>query len=385
MTGTEPRILIAGAGPVGLTAAVELARRGHALRIIDKSGGPVPESRALGVNPRSLEILEPCGATEEMIARGIRLRRFNFWDPPQLIFTVPISELQHRYNFILALPQQETERILLERLRHLGSDVEWQTELVFLEQADGACACGITTGPGAEEARFDIVIGADGAHSTVRKALGIGFHGNRYANAFGLADVMLTGPVEPNEANVFRVEGGIVAVFPMGGGRFRIVADRPDVLEALPEDFEVGEIFWQSSFRISRRQVEIYQKGNVFLAGDAAHIHSPVGGRGMNLGIEDAATLAWLIETGRTEEYSGRRWPVGRHVLRQPHAQTSFVTSMNPVIRFFRRNIVPVLLSSRWVRARQLPEMAGLTAPAPPWLDGASYCDRARISGRRPR
>ncbi|MGI9382647.1 MAG: FAD-dependent oxidoreductase, partial [Methyloligellaceae bacterium] len=179
------------------------------------------------------------------------------------------------------------------------------------------------------------------------------------------------GPVGPNEANVFRLDDRIFGAIPMGGDRYRLIANQPDVFELLPADFEVGEVFWQSSFNISHRQVETYQKGNVFLAGDAAHVHSPAGGRGMNLGIEDAATLAWLIDEGRTGEYTKRRWPVGRGVLRQTHAQTRLLTSKSPFVRFFRSSILPLLLSSRWVRARQLPEMAGLAAPAPPWLEGS--------------
>lgn len=371
MAGTLAKILVVGAGPVGLTAAVELARRGHGLRIIDKSAGPVPESRALAVNPRSLDILEPCGATELMLARGTKIERFNLWDPPKLMFSVPLSELDHRFNFLLALPQNQTEQILQDRLNALGGEVEWNTELTALSQEDGVSLCEIAAGGASEAARFETVIGADGAHSVVRKALDIGFHGTPYPDEFGLADVTLSGPVSPNEGNAFRLEGGIVAAFPMGGNRYRVIADRPDVFEILPADFKVGEIFWQTSFRISHRQVETYQKGNAFLAGDAAHIHSPAGGRGMNLGIEDAATLAWLIDEGRTDEYTKRRWPVGRNVLRQTHAQTRLMTSTNPFVRFFRRTVVPALLASRWVRARQLPEMAGLAAPAPPWLDGA--------------
>jgi len=124
MDKAKRKILIVGAGPVGLAAAVELARRGFKPRIIDKSEGPAIESRALGVNARTLEILEPCGATKKMIERGLKVRRMNFWDLPKLIFSIPIEKLQNRYNFMLALPQDDTERVLMEVLGGLGQRIE---------------------------------------------------------------------------------------------------------------------------------------------------------------------------------------------------------------------------------------------------------------------
>ncbi|MGI9385037.1 MAG: FAD-dependent oxidoreductase, partial [Methyloligellaceae bacterium] len=230
IAGTPAKILVVGAGPVGLTAAVELTRRGHGVRIIDKGGGPVPESRALAVNARTLEILEPCGATEIMLARGTKIERFNIWDPPKLRITVAFKELDHRFNFMLALAQNETEHILQDRLNALGPKVEWTTGLTGLSQEDGVCHCEISSDAGSETARFETVIGADGARSTVREAVGIGFHGKPYPDQFGLADVTLSrGPVGPNEANVFRLDDRIFGAIPMGGDRYRLIANQPDV------------------------------------------------------------------------------------------------------------------------------------------------------------
>ena len=368
MANLDQKILVAGAGPVGLTAAVELARRGFKPRVIDKSDGPVVESRALGVNPRSLEILEPCGATKLMLERGLKLRRINFWDWPSLIFSVPIDKLEHRFNFMLALPQDDTERILAEILKKLGVKVAWKCELEHLEPTPDGARVTLKRGSKKETFDADIVIGADGAHSVVRKALGIGFRGSSYDEDFALADAILSGPVHEDEANVFRVEQGIFAMIPAGHGRIRLIADQPDVLGAMPDRFQVEEVSWQTRFRISHRQVETYQDGNVFLAGDAAHIHSPVGGRGMNLGIEDAATLAWLIAEGRTGEYTGHRLPVGAHVLRQTNAQTKLMVSRNLLTTFVRRHVLPLLLKRKFILSRMLPEMAGLAAPKPEWL-----------------
>ena len=364
----QPTILVVGAGPVGLTAAVELTRRGFEPRVIDQGEGPAIESRALAVNPRSLEILEPSGASARMLAKGLKIARLNFWEWPRLVFTVPVSRLDHRFNFILALPQDDTERVLIDRLEEMGGAVEWGSALTGLDASPGGARATIERGGRTETLEADILIGADGAHSRVRKALGIGFSGDTDDEDFGLADAILSGPVHEDEVNVFRVEQGIFAMIPAGHGRFRLVTDQPDVLSAVPERYVVEKVAWQSRFRISYRQVETYQKGSVFLAGDAAHIHSPVGGRGMNLGIEDAATLAWLIETGRTQEYTQRRRPVGAHVLRQTDAQTRLMTSRGVFATFLRRWVAPFLLERDFVLKRLLPEMAGLAAAPPEWL-----------------
>jgi len=370
MDKAKRKILIVGAGPVGLTAAVELARRGFKPRIIDKGDGPAIESRALGVNARSLEVLEPCGATNKMLERGLKVHRMNFWDLPKLIFSIPIQKLQNRYNFMLSLPQDDTERVLIEVLSGLGTKVGWKTELIELKPTSDGARAKIKEGSRTSTSEADIVIGADGAHSAVRHALGIGFRGSSMDHDFSLADAIVSGPTKKHEANVFRVSSGIFGMIPIADGRFRLVADQPDVLSAVPGIFKIEKTVWESRFHISYRQVETYQKGNVFLAGDAAHIHSPVGGRGMNLGIEDAATLAWLIDVGRVGEYTERRLPVGAHVLRQTELQTQFMTSRNPFVTFFRRQAVPLLMKSDFVLKRQLPEMAGLAAPRPPWLEG---------------
>ncbi len=367
----EPAILIVGAGPVGLTAAVELARRGRTVHIIDKGTGPSGESRALGVNARTLEILEPSGVTREMLARGQKLRRLNFNDPPKLLFSIEFDELDHRYNFMLALPQADTERLLMAALEGLAHEVHWQRELVELTRKSEGVDCRWRTPDGEHTASFDTVIGADGAHSFVREAAGIGFDGDSYPNDWSLADVRLARTVPRDEANVFQLEGSIFGMLPLPEGRFRLISSLPDVLDHVPVQFEVAEVFWQSQFCIAHRQVETYQKGDIFLCGDAAHVHSPVGGRGMNLGIEDAATLAHMIDTGATAGYSAARHPVGRHVLQVTERQTRIFTSQSFVPRILRRYVFPFIARLPAFRARGLPEMAGLAAPHPAWLPKA--------------
>jgi len=366
----KPSILIAGAGPVGLTAAIELVRRGVMPRIVDKTQGPAPESRALAIHARSLDILEPSGVTARLLAEGNRVTEVALQESGRLAFTLKLSRLPHRFNFILVIPQSDTEKILAARLRELGGRVEWNTTLTGLSQSDGGAVCRLQSNGGEETLAADIVIGADGAHSLVRDTAGIGFHGESWPNDFGLADVRFADSHAPQRAVADLSGGRVLGFFPLSDREGRYVSNQPDILPLLPTNREIVEIPWQSRFQISFRQVETYRKGRLFLAGDAAHIHSPVGGRGMNLGIEDAATLAWLIAEERTEDYSALRWPVGRAVLEFTERQTRQLTAGGPFAHLLRRYVMPTILSVPGVERFAVSELTGLRTPAPPWLDG---------------
>ena len=341
----DASILVAGGGPVGLTAAVELARRGYAPRIIDNDGEPTPESRALAVNARTLDILEPCGVTERIIEAGNRINGMIFRSGGKELMRLEMRYLPHRFNFMIGLPQSQTEEILIQRLREYGHNVQWHTELQSLDGKSPKIGVTMKSSDGVKVSDADILIGADGAHSLVRKQLGLDFPGERAPYHFGLADVELDDwPFPFDHGIVHQDPGQIMAFFPLSEGFGRLVCNHPDVMNRLPAAAKVRKVIWESDFRISYRQVDAYQKGNVFLAGDAAHIHSPVGGRGMNLGIEDAATLAWLIEQNRTDEYTGRRHPVGAKVLNFTEAQTRQITEANPLQRFLQNWLAPFML-----------------------------------------
>ena len=362
----QTRILIAGAGPVGLAAAVELRRRGMNPRLIDRDAGPAPESRALAVNPRTLEILEPSGATERMLARGNRIHHMIVRTPERELFRFDTRNLNHRFDFLLALAQSETERILAELLGESGHPVDWQTELTGLTADGGKIPL---RNWWQSRSEFDVVIGADGAHSLVRKSLGIGFSGESLPEAWGLADVELESWPFPWDCGVATLSDDYVcAFFPLREGFGRFVSSRADIMNSLPPDTRVSKIVWQSEFHISYRQVETYQKGNAFLAGDAAHIHSPVGGRGMNLGIEDAAWLAYLLCEGRAGEYTRLRHGPGAQVLKMTSAPTRMLASRSAWARLLRTVILPLVFGRPIVQRFLLPRMAGLDTPAPPWL-----------------
>lgn len=367
-------VLIIGAGPTGLTAAVELARRGFRPRIVDQAAGHPLESRALAVNSRTLRILESAGLTEQIIAQGNLVTQMHASEADhrgdgKTLARLNLSEGPPPYNFIVILPQAETERILASAFPEFGIDVEWNTALTKLSlEADGKAVVCIDGPKGSETLRPDFVIGADGSHSVVRKSLGIGFEGERQVDPFGLVDVRLSQPVETNELRLRFYPRGLMGFIPMGEDLGRFVATDPSLLDRLPEGYAVSERLWETDFHISFRHVERFQQGNVFLAGDAAHIHSPVGGRGMNLGIEDAAWLAWLLSEGQAEQYTQDRLRVARFVLSITRNQTWFASSGGIMAGLIRRYALPVALRASFARQRAIKLLRAQDTPEPPWL-----------------
>jgi 2-polyprenyl-6-methoxyphenol hydroxylase-like FAD-dependent oxidoreductase len=355
------RILIAGAGPVGLAAALELARRGFRPDIIDNDGEPTPESRALAVNPRTLALLAPSGVTQRLLAKGHRVDGFLLMDGDEKLVRLDIGNVGGPYPFLLSYPQSETEKVLIGALAERGIDVGWHKPLESLD-TDGERII-------ANGEPCDVLIGADGSHSFVRRAMGIDFPGTSEAQEFGLADIRFKDWPYPwdKAVGLFR-DDHVLAFIPMGEGFGRFISTRPDTLAVLPEGARAGDVIWQSAFKISYRQAETYQKGNVFLAGDAAHIHSPIGGRGMNLGIEDACWLAWMLTEGRSAEYTQARHPVGAEVLRMTSIPTNFLASKARWRRYFLRLVLSPLLGPAFVQRRVIPALLGLNSPAAPWL-----------------
>lgn len=358
-------IFVAGAGPVGLTAALELARRGVPARIVDPDAVVSPESRALAVNSRTLDLLEPSGVTERLLAAGIRIRHVVFRRGNTVIARIPLERIPHRYNFMLVLAQSSTEEILAQRFAELGGKVERGISLSSFSQGQ-ELRLKLSNG---STARADILIGADGARSPVRKAIGLDFPGETQGEMFGLCDACLDDWPFPFDTIVVTVYRTHLAPFiPMAEGYGRFITTQPFSPEGLPTDAKIRRIDWQTDFRISFRQAQTYQKDNVYLAGDAAHIHSPVGGRGMNLGIEDACWLAYLHQENRLADYSALRHPVGAEVLRLTHRLTALANA-NGLMRDIGMSLaLPLIQSSAAMQKRLFSNLTALDTPPPTWL-----------------
>lgn len=290
--------LIVGAGPAGLTTALMLAREKAAVRIIDRNAAPATESRALLVNHHTLDLLRDTGVSEKLLAAGNKVRGMKLTIAGQERARLGFDLIPHPNRFLLLVPQNVTEAVLADSLRELGIVVERRTEFVAarLDPKGYGAEIDLRTGGAMETTRVSWLVGADGAHSAVRKALAIEFPGAAYEYDWSLVDIELGPDIEQDCMELCLARGApFLARFPLGNGKHRIIANDPAVEELIPDEWEAGQVFWRSAFKVSHRMTGRRLVGRAALIGDAAHIHSPAGGRGMNLGIEDGATLANLI------------------------------------------------------------------------------------------
>lgn len=378
-------VLVVGAGPTGLTLAGELLRRGLTVRVIDEAEAPTVQSRAIVVHARTLEILDDIGVADALRARGVELHGATIYANGQPVFRTRFEQLDTRFPYLLSVAQSETEAVLAELLERRGGRVERKTSLDGFRQ-DGTGVNAMTTGPdGEREVRAAWLVGCDGARSTVRKALDIPFDGDTYDARFLLADVKIDWDVRTDMVSSWFADDGMVACFPMRDARWRVIAtDTADVASDVePSLDEVQTLFakrtaskgvlsdpvWTARFRIHCRQVAHYRDDRVFLAGDAAHIHSPAGGQGMNTGIQDAHNLAWklaLVHRGHAralllDSYHAERHEIGRAVLRGTDLATKIGTLESPLARTVRDELARFLTSFHAVQkgiARQVAELA---------------------------
>ncbi|MCG7611046.1 NAD(P)/FAD-dependent oxidoreductase [Mycobacterium sp. CnD-18-1] len=303
MQTTTTDVLIVGAGPVGLTAAIVLVQHGHDVTVVDRQAEGVNTSRAAVVHPHTLELLEPYGVVDALVSRGVHTPTFTIRDRDDLLIAVPFSELPTRYPYTLMISQADTETFLLNRLETLGGKVVRPAAVTAIRQSADYAVATFTDG---SQIRARYLIGADGMHSTVRDQTGIAFTGGTYAESFVLADVHLSGGVPANEVILYFSPAGLVVVAPLPDGMYRIVATvdeaphNPDAafVQSLLDErgpqtrpAVVEDVVWGSRFRVHHRIADEFRDERVLLAGDAAHVHSPAGGQGMNLGIEDAVVL----------------------------------------------------------------------------------------------
>jgi 2-polyprenyl-6-methoxyphenol hydroxylase-like FAD-dependent oxidoreductase len=366
MSGRQPKILIVGAGPTGLMAALELARRGYHPRIIDRDAGPTPLSKAVGIAAHTLDLLEPFGVAERLIAAGIRIERGYVWYKNRRIGTLAFTALPHRYNFLLSLPQSETERIMAAALAERGVAIEWKTALIGMNASGAGLDVILGGSNGAaspvEEAHFDYVFGADGMHSAVRTGARIPFQGYTHRRDWSIADVALADWFyEPQAAHLLLCEGGDIGfTVPVGPLQYRVVANTAEPLALMDGGFEVREVLRTDVFKIAVKQAETYQAGGVFLGGDAAHVHSPVGARGMNLGIEDAAAFAAGLAAGDLALYTAERKRVGQHWIALSERILGAAQSTTPGLVALRNLAFRIVGHVPLLQRPLLKRMAGL-------------------------
>ena len=411
-TGADVDVLVVGAGPTGLLTAVELMRRGVRVRVIDRNLEPSTTPKALSVWPRALDILEDAGLADAVRRESARIDRLSYFSERTPLASFALSE----DTACRVLPQHVTERLLAERFAGLGGKVERGVRLLALEgvdfaggvgSGDGVTAVVETSDGGLDRIHAPYVVGADGAGSAVRGQLGIGFQGSTYEMAFALVDARIEGDLPDDECLFYQAPSGALVVVPMPGGVHRFLSVMPQgrrevslemmreiVDERGPRGVRLTEAVWQAVFRVHARHASDFAVGRVFLAGDAAHVHSPAGGQGMNNGLQDAQNLAWKLAAvvhgtspaSLLATYGAERSEATRQIVRDTDLQTRAWVA-NSRAKVAARDAAFKLLDRTGAVSRYYtPVMAGrrLAYPPPRETQRPSGFAACRVRGRVP-
>lgn len=385
-------VLVVGAGPTGLAAAAALHRGGVTPVVIDKLAAGQNTSRAAVIHAHTLEVLEQIGVAHKLAREGITITKFSLRDRDSLLLRLSFAKLPSRFAHLLMIPQDVTERILVESLAERGVGVRRGWTLERLTQHEGGVQADVATPEGRRTINARYAIGADGMHSLVRQTAGIEFPGSRYEESFVLADVEMSWAHGRDEVMLFFSPAGLVVVAPLPGGSFRIVAtldeapERPSVddVQALLDargptqrPGKVTKVLWSSRFRLHHRLATHYRHGRLLLVGDSAHVHSPAGGQGMNTGLVDACVLGQLLADvvhGRKVEaeldrYEALRRPAAQKVLGLAGRLTSMATVKSAPGRLVRNTVLRTI--GLLPKARQQFEMnlSGLSRRAAAQLE----------------
>jgi 2-polyprenyl-6-methoxyphenol hydroxylase-like FAD-dependent oxidoreductase len=362
-------VLIVGAGPTGLMLANQLGRRGIRATIVDRHSGPAQQSRAMAVHARTLEIYQKLGIAEQALALGQKGTGTNLWSGGRKKARLPLEDMgrgQSRYPYVLMLGQDDNERIMGAHLRTYGVEVQWNTEVVSLRQEADHVTTTIKDADGTmREITAAYVAGCDGGRSSVREMNGIGFPGEPYEHVFFVADTEATGAMVPNELNVYLWRSGFHLYFPMHGtNRWRVIGILPDGLQNKPDltfddlipslrresgvELQFHSCAWFSTYRIHHRCTERFRDRRCLLLGDAAHVHSPMGGQGMNTGLQDAYNLAWKLALviGKQadpillDSYEAERMPVAHKLLATTDRAFRFMVSTSWFAGLIRSRVI---------------------------------------------
>jgi len=357
-------VLIVGAGPTGLALAISLRQAGVDHVLIDKLAAGQNTSRAAVIHAHTLDVLDELGVSTQLAAAGLKLTTFTVCDRDRRLLQVPFDRLPTRHPYLLMIPQDATERILTERLVALGGRINRGVTAAGLTQSATSVEATLDSEAGERTIRARFAVGADGMHSIVRGSIGTEFTGGTYEESFVLADVRMNWSHGRDEVLLFFSPAGLVVVAPLPNGMFRIVATLDEApehpaaadIQALIDargptagTAEVSHVDWSSRFRIHHRLARSYRGGRLVLMGDAAHVHSPAGGQGMNTGLVDACVLGRLIaqaisgNESALDRYQSLRRPAAEQVLGLAGRLTSLATMHNPVKRHVRNAVFSLL------------------------------------------